>query len=49
MKKEDIFEETVKFIAILAVGCALGFALYIMVDSFQYIFNNIVSIEITRK
>lgn len=39
----------VKTLAMIFIVCALGISLYIMVDSFKYMFKDVVKIEIIKK
>lgn len=42
----EILGET---LVMIFIACALGISLYIMFDSFKYIFKDVVKIEIIKK
>lgn len=48
-KQKQAIEILVKTLAMIFIVCALGISLYIMADSFKYIFKDVVKIEIIKK
>lgn len=51
MKKrpKKAVEILVETFAMIFIVCALGISLYIMTDSFKYMFKDVVKIEIIKK
>lgn len=45
----DCFSPGIRTSAMIFIVCALGISLYIMADSFKYMFKDVVKIEIIKK
>lgn len=48
-RQKQAVEILLETLEMIFIACALGISLYIMADSFKYIFKDVVKIEIIKK